>query len=203
MARDEAREELRQLRREAKRYAAVLLGFVVLTTTIELVDLLVLGGSLDAFGVRPRTVEGLLGVPLHPFLHVGLGHVLANAAGFLILGGMTMLREERHFWVVFLLGTVVGGLGIWVAGAGGSVHVGASGVVFAFFGYLLFAGWFERRFGSILLSLFVLFGWGGMIFGVLPGQVGVSWEGHLFGFVAGALAARLLARRKARNASSG
>lgn len=186
--------ELAAIKSDLKRYAFVLFGFLALLWGLEIVDLL-LGQPLDALGVRPRSAAGLIGILLHPLLHQGLGHLIGNTIGLLVFGWMVMLREEAHFYVVMGLTWLIGGLGIWLVGASGSVHIGASGLVFGLFGYLLLAGLFERRLGSILLSVFVLFAWGGMIFGVLPGQVGISWEGHLFGFLAGALSAKLLAKR--------
>lgn len=104
---------------------------------------------------------------------------------------------KRYAIVLFGFLAVLWGLGTWLVGASDSVHIGASGLVFGYFGYLLLAGFFERRFFSILLSLLVLFAWGGMIFGVLPGQTGISWEGHLFGFLGGGLSAKLLAKKPA------
>ena len=173
-----------------------LLGTLALLWAIELVDLFALGGRLDAFGVRPREVPGLIGVLTHPFLHGGLEHLAGNSVGLLTLGALLLARDRKTWLLVTLAAVLLGGLGIWVVGRAGSVHIGASGVVFAYFGYLLLIGWFERRFASMLLSGLILFAYGGMIFGVLPGQVGISWEAHLFGFLSGALMARLLARRE-------
>jgi membrane associated rhomboid family serine protease len=93
--------------------------------------------------------------------------------------------------VVTLFAALGSGLLSWVLGAPGSVHVGASGVVFGYFGFLLLAGFYARSAGSILLSIAVAVLWGGTVFGVLPGTPGVSWQGHLGGFVGGVLAARL------------
>ncbi len=183
------------MKRDLKRYAMVLFGFLAILWGLEIVDIF-LGQRLNAFGVQPRTPFGLVGIVFHPLLHGGLAHLLGNTVGLSIFGWMIMLREERHFYVVTALTWLIGGLGIWLVGASGSVHIGASGLVFGYFGYLLLAGLFERRLGSILLSLFVLFTWGGMIFGVLPGQLGISWEGHLFGFVAGGISAKILAQKK-------
>lgn len=190
--------ELRQEWRAIWRFLAVTLGVLWVA---ELVDLLVFSGALDGFGVRPREVAGLIGVLAHPFLHGGLGHLVSNTVGFALLAPLVIARGRRHYVLVWLVGTLLGGLGVWLVGRGGSVHIGASGVVFALFGYLLSAGWFERRFGTIVLSVFVLLVYGGMIYGVLPGQVGVSWECHLFGFLSGVLMAKLLARPEPEAAS--
>ncbi len=187
------REELTAIKRDLRRYAMVLFGFLAVMWSLEIIDVF-LGQRLDAFGIQPRSIAGLWGILFAPLLHGGLAHLFGNTLGILLFGWMIMLREERHFYVVTALSWIAGGLGTWLIGASGSVHIGASGLVFGYFGYLLFAGLFERRFGSILLSLLVLVLWGGMIFGVLPGQLGISWEGHLFGFLAGALSAKLLAR---------
>ena len=75
-----------------------------------------------------------------------------------------------------------------------SHHVGASGLVFGYFGYLIVRGWYERRFGSILVAIGVIILYGGLIVGVLPTQGLVSWEAHLFGLIAGVLAARSRSR---------
>jgi membrane associated rhomboid family serine protease len=112
-----------------------------------------------------------------------------------LFGGLVILRDETDFWTTVLLGTLIGGLGVWLFGRP-SIHVGASGVVFALFGYLLLTGWFDRSVGAILLSAVVFLLWGSALFGLSPMQVGISWEAHLFGFLAGGLAAWLRARRR-------
>jgi len=109
---------------------------------------------------------------------------------FLLFGWLVMLRDRRHFGVVTLMAMLGSGLLSWTLGAPGSVHIGASGVVFGYFGFLLLAGFYARSAGSILLSLAVAVLWGGTVFGVLPGTPGISWQGHLGGFIGGVLAAR-------------
>jgi membrane associated rhomboid family serine protease len=91
---------------------------------------------------------------------------------------------------------IVSGLGVWLFAPPNSIHIGASGVIFGYLGYLLFRGYFQRSPGAIFLSLFVAFVYGSMIWGVLPNQNGISWQGHLFGFIGGAIAARLLSPQK-------
>lgn len=150
----------------------------------------VLGGALLRFGIIPRTTDGLIGIAVAPFLHANLQHLVANTVSFLLFGWLVMLRDRRHFGVVTLFAMLGSGLLSWVLGAPGSVHIGASGVVFGYFGFLLLAGFYARSAGSILLSLAVAVLWGGTVFGVLPGTPGVSWQGHLGGFVGGVLAAR-------------
>jgi len=149
-----------------------------------------LGGALLRFGIVPRTTSGLIGILAAPFLHANLAHLTANTVSFLLFGWLVMLRDRRHFGVVTLLAMVGSGVLSWTLGAPGSIHIGASGVVFGYFGFLLLAGFYARSAGSILLSLAVAVLWGGTVFGVLPGTPGVSWQGHLGGFIGGVLAAR-------------
>ncbi len=181
---------------ELTQQVVILLGFTALLWTLELLDLIVFRGALDGFGIRPRSVVGLRGILLAPLLHGGLGHLIANTVPLLVLGWFVMLRETKHWFFVGFLSTVVGGAGVWLIGATHSVHIGASIVVFGFLGYLLSRGLFERKLWPIVGSVAVGLLYGGALWGVLPGQAGISWEGHLFGCLGGVLAARLLARRE-------
>jgi len=162
--------------------------------SVEIVDAIT-PWSLDVYGIRPRSIAGLWGILAAPFLHGGFDHLAANTVPFLVLGWLTMVREWWHFVFVTVLATLLGGFGVWLVGSSNSVHVGASGVIFGYLGFLLLSGVFERRLGPILVSIVVGLVYGGLVFGVLPSQPGVSWEGHLFGFVAGILAAYWVARR--------
>lgn len=148
------------------------------------------GGALLRFGIVPRTTSGLAGIFAAPFLHANLAHLVANTVPFLIFGWLVMLRDRRHFGVVTLAAVLGSGLLSWTLGAPNTVHIGASGVVFGYFGFLLLAGWYARSVASIAISLAVAVLWGGTVMGVLPGTPGVSWQGHLGGFIGGVLAAR-------------
>lgn len=181
--------------RDLRRWAGTILLLIATIWIVSLLNLVVLGGRWMRLGIVPRTEDGLLGILFSPLLHASIGHLLANSAGILVFGGLVILRSEVHFWVVTLVGVVASGFGTWLLGRP-AVHIGASGVIFAYFGYLICTGWFERRAGSIILSLLVLLVWGSTIFGVFPVQRSVSWEGHLFGLLGGATAAWLLARRR-------
>jgi membrane associated rhomboid family serine protease len=158
----------------------------------------VVGGSLLQYGIHPRTVQGLWGIFAAPLLHANLQHLIANSVPLIIFGWLVMLRDRRHFWPVTVIATLGAGLLAWTLGAPNSVHIGASGVVFGYLGFLLLAGWFTRSVGSILLSLGVGVVWGGLVFGVMPGQPGISWQAHLGGFIGGVLAAKWLAPRRIR-----
>ena len=115
--------------------ALVLGGFVFVIWLIAILDRLIFDGSLNAFGVRPRSLIGLRGVLFMPFLHGGFGHVLANTLPFIILGAVVMLGGMSNFFSVVIVTMLMSGLGIWLFGSSGSVHIGASGLVFGFFGF--------------------------------------------------------------------
>ena len=156
----------------------------------------VTGGALIQYGVIPRTIVGLRGILFAPFIHGSLNHLVANSVPFVILGWLVMVRSARHFIPVTLAAMVGAGLLAWLIGAPGSVHIGASGVIFGYLGFLMLSGWFARSFGSIALSVIVTVLWGGLVFGVKPGQPGISWQAHLGGFIGGVWAARLLHRAR-------
>jgi len=183
----------RSMGRELWRDVRILGVLVGALWAVLLINSAVLGGQLNGLGILPRTGTGLRGIFFAPLLHAGPGHLFSNTVGLVLLGGLVLLRDEKAFWIVTIVGALVAGLGTWLFGRA-ALHIGASGVVFAYFGYLVSAGWFERRVLSILLSLVAIALWGGLFFGILPGQPGISWEGHLFGLIGGALAAWLLAR---------
>ena len=186
-------EDWKAIRRELKVHGWLLFVPLAVMWIVQIVNAVTMH-SLDRFGIHPWSLPGLIGIVFAPFLHGSFGHLMANSLPFLLFGWLILLHDVRDYVVVSLLAMLVGGLGTWLAGAPGSVHVGASGVIFGYFGFLLMRGWFRRSFGSILLSLLIAVVYGGLIFGVLPGQTGISWQGHLFGFLGGVLSARMLAR---------
>ena len=107
-----------------------------------------------------------------------------------------MLHRTKDFWIVTLLTTIIGGLGVWLFGPTNSVHIGASILIFGYLGFLLLRGYFQKQIISICVSILIFCLYGGLIIGLLPSQPGISWQGHLFGFLGGALAARLLKAKK-------
>lgn len=147
-------------------------------------------GALLSLGVLPRNLIGLRGILFAPFLHGSLAHLLANSIPFALLGWLVMLRDSRHFTYVTVVAMITSGGLAWLIGASGSVHVGASGVIFGYLGFLIFSGWYARSLGSIVLSILAVAFWGGLIFGVLPGHPGISWQAHLGGFIGGVYSAR-------------
>jgi membrane associated rhomboid family serine protease len=184
-----------ELASELQTQGKILGGFVGLLWLIQIVNAIVFGGALVRFGVEPRTLHGLVGILFAPLLHGSFAHLIANTVPLLVLGWFVMLRRKRDLLTVGLLSALVGGLGTWLIAPALSVHIGASVLVFGLLGYLLARGVFERRFWPIVGSVVTFFLYGGALFGVLPGQLGISWQGHLFGLLGGILAARLLQGR--------
>lgn len=155
----------------------------------------VLGGDLDSLGIRPRSTEGLVGIVLAPFLHVGFGHLIGNTVPFVVLGALIALSGLARVLAVTAVVAVVGGIGTWLVAPAQTVHLGASGLVFGFAAYLVARGIFDRRVRSIAIGLLVTVVYGTtLLFGLLPRE-GISWQGHVFGAVGGVVAARLLSRR--------
>lgn len=163
-------------------------GFVTLLWVAEIVDTL-LGNRLDAEGIRPGYSDGLSGIAFAPLLHAGFGHLIANSVPLLVLGFLILLSGVARWAAVTTLVWVVAGVGTWLFGGVGTVHLGASGLVFGWLTYLIVRGFVTRRPGQILVGIAVLMAYGGALWGVLPGQPGISWQGHLFGAIGGVLAA--------------
>ena len=188
---------------------ALLIAFLAVLWVVQLVNIFMDYG-LNQYGLAPRTVEGLWGVPLSPLLHGGFGHLISNTFPLLILGGLIAARGQGNFVGVTLFIVFVGGFGLWCVGrpwpwddVPNVVHVGASGLVFGYFGYLVARGWYERSFLAIIVALLVILVFGSGIFlGLLPTAPYISWEGHLCGLVAGALVARFT-RSQFRNTGNG
>jgi len=185
----------------AKVGGATILSFVALLYLIELIDQLT-GHSLDRNGIRPLQTDGLWGIVFSPLLHANWGHLVANTLPALVLGFLvTLTGMARFVWATAII-WILGGLGTWLLGdidrcPIGTNHIGASGLVFGWLGFLLVFGWLTRHVWQILISLAVLFYYGSILYGAIPvlhGCGGVSWQGHLTGAIAGVLAAYWLSK---------
>lgn len=137
--------------REIKTHVVVLGGIVGLLWLIEIVDVF-LGGRLNFYGIIPRTSIGLRGILFAPFLHANFAHLISNTIPFVTLGWFVMLRETSDFFLVSTIVALASGIGVWIFGAPG-VHLGASGVIFGYFGFLLSRAYFERSALAVALSL--------------------------------------------------
>ena len=169
--------------------AAALGAVAALVWAVSLYGLLVDEGLIYALAVVPRRLDGLSGILGAPLVHGSFAHLAANTLPLLILGGMVALRGVAYYVKATLAIVVLGGFGLWVFGRS-AAHVGASGLIFGYFGLLVGRGFYERSLASVAVAIFVAVVYGGMLAGILPRDPGVSWEAHLFGLLAGGLCAR-------------
>lgn len=177
------------------RAAAVSVGFVAVLWLVEIVDALTVT-SLDRHGIRPRSEDGLWGIVFAPLLHGGWTHLESNSGPLLVLGFLVAVVSTARWVAVLAWSWLVSGVGVWLVAPPQSITLGASGLVFGLLAYLLVAGFLERRPVRILVSVAVFLVYGGVLLGVLPGQPGISWQGHLFGAAGGVLAAYRHAGRR-------
>ncbi|SNS24603.1 rhomboid family intramembrane serine protease [Antarctobacter heliothermus] len=165
--------------------------FVAVIWGVEAVNLL-LGYTLNGwFGLRPRAVGGLDGILFMPILHGSVAHAAANTVPLMLLGGLLAVTARKVALPATVIIVGLGGLGVWLFGQPGN-HVGASGLIFGWFAFLVARGLVEKRLVPLIVAAGVVVVYGTMIWGVLPGQPGVSWESHFLGAVAGVAAARVL-----------
>ncbi|MEU7863620.1 rhomboid family intramembrane serine protease [Nonomuraea sp. NPDC049141] len=176
--------------------AFVMIVILGVMWAVEVVDF-TMNGSLDReFGIVGLEPSGLMGIFFAPFLHVGFGHLMANSLPLLILGFLAALRGIGRFFAASLLIIVIGGIGTWATSGLDTVTVGASGLVFGYFGYVLARGIFDRRVFDILIGIGVAVVYYSILWGLLPNQQGISWQGHLFGLLGGVISAWVLRRKR-------
>ena len=140
--------------------------------------------AAQSLAIVPRTAGGLVGLVTAPFIHANFAHLAANLPPFLVLGTLVLQRGETHFLQVALIITFAQGVLVWLL-ARKAAHMGMSGVVFGFFGYLVMLAWFTRATPDLLAAAGILIFYGGMLAGIAPARGSTSWEGHLFGLIAG------------------
>lgn len=183
-------------------YSSIGRAFVAMCAAVPflfVVELLDWWSPVDfdlAAGIAPRHVGGLDGVLFAPFLHVNFAHLYSNSIPLILLGTFVLAAGARRFVLSTLVIMLVSGLGVWFTGSPNSIVVGASGVVFGYLGLLLARGVVERSWWNVGVGLLIglLYGW--QLIGVLPTDPSVSWQGHLFGFVGGLVAAVLFRRSR-------
>jgi membrane associated rhomboid family serine protease len=175
----------------------IMLALLAWLWLVEGVDTL-MGHQLDNFGIHAHEVDGLPGILAAPFLHAGWDHLISNSVPFFILGFLVLLGGLARWLLSSLISIVTSGLTAWLLTPGQAIIVGASGLIFGWLSYLLARGLWSHRPGQVVVAVGVLVLYGGLIFGVLPGQAGVSWQAHLGGAIGGVLAAWLLHRRTSR-----
>jgi membrane associated rhomboid family serine protease len=170
---------------------ALVVGLLWLLEAIDTAS----GHSLDQYGIRPHTDEGLVGVFTAPFLHGSWAHLMSNTVPFFLLGVIVLLDGWRRWLGVTLWIVLVSGAAVWLFSPVGSITLGASGVVFGWLTYLIARGLYTRAPGQIALGVVIFLFYGGILWGVLPTDQLISWQAHLGGAIGGILAASRLRRR--------
>lgn len=157
---------------------------------INLVNL-ILHYRLNILGIYPRTYHGLLGIFFTPFLHSNFGHLFFNSIPLFVLANLVLIQGYKTFYLVSIAIIILSGLAIWLFGKPG-IHVGASALIMGYFGYLLANAYYQLTATTIILAILCLYYLSGLFFALIPtGEKGISWEGHVFGFLAGILVAYL------------
>ena len=183
-------------RRSSREQGIVFVGAMVMVMWVgEVVDQ-ILGGDLDQYGIEPREVDGLVGIPASPFLHADWGHLIGNTFPFVVLGAVIALSGIARTVATTVIVVLLGGLGTWLIAPENTNHIGASGVVFGYATYLISRGLYSRNLLHLLVGVVVIGIFGTtLLFGLVP-TPGVSWQGHLCGGIAGVVAAWMQDRRE-------
>lgn len=177
-----------------KHQVKIVLTICAVVFGIEVLNI-VTGRYLNQFGLIPRDSSTLYGILFSPLLHSNLWHFLSNIIPLAVFSFFMLQHGTTRFILVTTTCALTSGALVWIFGRS-AIHIGASGLIYAYFGYLLLAGILSREIKLILISLFIGLGYGGLIFGVLPGAPYISWESHLFGFISGLGCALLWAKEK-------
>ena len=151
---------------------------------------LILNEDFSRLGLLPRNLIGLLGIITSPLIHADFSHLISNTIPLVILGWILFSFYPKVAVVLFFFIYLITGLFVWIF-ARPVYHIGASGLVYGFVSFLFFSGIFRRDNTSIALALVITFLYGGLVWGMIPGWKGISWESHLFGAVTGLIAAYL------------
>lgn len=152
------------------------------------------GLNFNKYGVLPRTFKGLRGVVFSPFIHSGPSHLFNNSVPLFVLSSIVLLFYRPLAMKVFLLGGLFTGLLTWII-ASEAYHIGASGLVYLLFSFSFFSGLIRQHFRLMAVSFVIIFLYGSMVWYVFPIKEGMSWEGHLSGFIVGAVFAMLYRKK--------
>ena len=151
------------------------------------------GVDLGSLGIFPRDVTGLVGIVMAPLLHGNFNHLVSNTIPLLVLGGSLFFFYPGIALRVFLQGYFFTNLLVWIFGRS-FYHIGASGLIYALATFLVFYGFFQRNFKSVIISVVVIFLYGGMAYGLLSFDDRISWESHLMGAIVGIVSARTVSK---------
>jgi len=183
------RETARRRFRSGLSFAAL---YVIVIWAVHLINGLLFGGVLIFFGIHPLDLSSIWHIFTSPLLHADFGHLISNTVPGAVFSFLIGMSGKRVWWEVLAFVVIVGGLGTWLLGGVGTNHIGASGLVYGWLGYLLVRGIFNRSLPQVLVGVVLGVFYSGLVWGVLPGTPGVSWQAHLFGALGGILAGMLI-----------
>ncbi len=167
------------------------LMFVLVILLVKMLEEM-LGSGFSGYGLKPKSVDGLLGIATYPFLHKDFGHLFSNAIPLLFLGTALFYYYKKASSMIFLQLFLISGIWLWLLAKAGSVHIGASGLVYGLAAFHVTAGLIKRNHRLMAFALLVLFLYGSLVWGIFPDffpKRNISWEGHLTGMAAGVLLA--------------
>lgn len=188
-------------KKHIRRCLGIVIGLVGLLWAIRIYDAF-FPPELNRFGIEPRTISGLVGIPLAPFLHESWTHLLSNTTPLLVLL-LLLFASQSRAWLALLELVVLSGLLLWAIGRN-SIHIGASAVIFSLITYLTVSGWLHRKISTAIVALLVLFVYGGVLLtGIVPQfNSNVSWEGHLAGAISGVIVAWQITRLEQKSSGA-
>ena len=181
------RTKRKQQRNSGLRFAGGFLAVIWVVFVLEMIF-----PWLQGFGIHPLDIYSLPMIFTSPLLHANLEHIISNSLTGALFAYLIGYSGKRVFWEVTAFTVLIGGLGTWVFGGIGTNHIGASGLVYGWLAYLIVRGFFNRSIGQIITGIVLGFFYSGLIWGVLPGTEGVSWQAHLFGAIGGVVAGMVI-----------
>lgn len=146
--------------------------------------------DLSVYGIVPLNITGLRGIIFAPFLHGNIYHLTSNTIPLAILGSVLFLFYYKRAYHVLIGSILLTGMAVWIFGRP-NIHIGISGVIYAFATFLVFAGFYRRKFWDVVISIAVIIVYGGLIWGLFPGKFYISYESHIAGALSGILLARM------------
>ncbi len=168
--------------------------FILIMWSVYLINLILPFYDLNNLGIKPRSVSGLVGIVISPLLHANIFHILSNTVPLFVLLFLLFKIYPRNAVAVIAAIVIIGGGLVWLFGRT-AVHIGASGLIYGLAAFIVASGVFLRKFINVIVAIIVVLLYGSLIFGILPTRSYISWEGHLFGALAGVLISYLLFKR--------
>ena len=141
--------------------------------------------NFSYLGIHPRDSHTIIGIFTAPLIHGNWEHLISNTLPILILGSILLYMNKKIGILIFICNYLITGLLVWCFARGNSYHIGASGIIYGMASFLLFNGFFRMDIKSIAIASGVALFYGGMVWGIIPEQAGISWESHLAGSFSG------------------